>query len=69
MFLKILEKFYTLCHVWRLCMLLLATLLITQTSYFADIDLSHYARLMHMKYLVEITFTFQLAAILLEILK
>ena len=41
MFLKILQKFYTLCHVWCLCMLLLARLLIAQTSYFADI--SHYA--------------------------
>ena len=41
MFLKILQKFYTLCHVRRLCTLLLASLLITQTSYFADI--SHYA--------------------------
>ena len=40
MFLKILQKFYTLCHVRRLCMLLLAGLLMTQTLYFADI--SHY---------------------------
>ena len=37
MFLKFLQKFYTLCHVWHLCMLLLARLLITQTLYFVDI--------------------------------
>ena len=39
--LKNFTKTYTLCHVWRLCTLLLAGLLIAQTSYFADI--SHYA--------------------------
>ena len=40
-FKKNLQKLYTLCHMWRLCTLLLARLLIAQTSYFADI--SHYA--------------------------
>ena len=62
-------SWFKLCGICVICVhSSLARVLITRTSYFADIS-HNTPRLMHLKYLVDIMCTFPLAAILLKILK